>query len=203
MSSIGAHLSPTAEEIFNLRHIARGTHAPTQIIRHGTILSLHTGELLERDVVISGRHIAAVTPWDYFAPNKRVQDGTSPHEGGEGAEIVEIEARGQFISPGFIDTHIHIEYTKLTPGELARLSVPRGTTTVLADANCIANVLGGRGMDFMGVFHPTRPRLEHAIAIAYAPGIYANLFFLKRHNNHSSPYLSSGIAQSAHERPGH
>lgn len=38
------------------------------------------------------------------------------------------------------------------PGELARLSVPRGTTTILADANCIANVLGGRGMEFMGLY---------------------------------------------------
>jgi adenine deaminase len=43
----------------------------------------------------------------------------------------------------------NIEYTKLVPGELARLSVPRGTTTVLADANCIANVLGPEGMDYM------------------------------------------------------
>jgi adenine deaminase len=46
------------------------------------------------------------------------------------------------VSPGFIDAHIHVEYTKLTPGELARLSIPRRTTTVLADANCIGNIFG-------------------------------------------------------------
>ncbi|KAI0477427.1 adenine deaminase [Xylariaceae sp. FL0804] len=119
-AATGAHLSITAEELFRLRHVARGTAPPSLIIRGGTVLSLHTGELLPRDVVISGRHIAAV------------------------------DAAGAFVSPGFIDAHIHIEYTKLVPGELARLSVPRGTTTVLADANCIANVLGGKGMDFMG-----------------------------------------------------
>jgi adenine deaminase len=100
------------------------------IIRHGTIIAVHTGELLERDVIIKGRHIAAITPWDYFPTSNYPKD----------AGIEEIDASGKFISPGFIDTHIHIEYTKLVPGQLARLSVPRGTTTVLADANCIANV---------------------------------------------------------------
>lgn len=129
-NATGAHLTISAEEIFQLRHVARGDTIPDLIIRHGTILSVHTGELLERDVVIKGRHIAAVTPWDYF-PRSRYSDD---------ATVEEIDAKGKYISPGFIDTHIHIEYTKLTPGELARLSVPRGTTTVLADANCIANV---------------------------------------------------------------
>jgi len=51
------------------------------------------------------------------------------------------------VIPTFIDTHIHIEYTMLPPGELARLIIPKGTTTLLADPNCIANVLGGRGID--------------------------------------------------------
>ncbi|KAI1338687.1 adenine deaminase [Xylariaceae sp. FL0016] len=139
-NATGAHLSVTAEELYHLRLVARGTASPSLIIRHGTVLSLHTSELLERDVIIAGRHIAAITPWNYFPRRKYPTDDV----------IVEVDAAGKFISPGFIDTHIHIEYTKLIPGELARLSVPRGTTTVLADANCIANVLGGKGMDFMG-----------------------------------------------------
>jgi len=136
-NSTGSHLSITVDELMHLRLIARGTQLPSLIIRGGQVLSLHTGEILPRDVVVSGRHIAAITPWDHF-----------PH----GAE--EINAHGKFISPGFIDTHIHVEYTKLVPGELARLSVPRGTTTILADANCIANVFGGKGMDFMGMNKP-------------------------------------------------
>lgn len=139
MAATGAGLSITAPELSNLRHVARGTQPPTVIIRHGMVLSLHTGELLDRDVLVSGRHIAALTPWDHFPSTKYGK-----------AEVREIDARGKFISPGFIDAHIHIEYTKLVPGELARLSVPRGTTTVLADANCAANVLGGAGMDYMG-----------------------------------------------------
>ncbi|CZR52069.1 uncharacterized protein PAC_01946 [Phialocephala subalpina] len=124
----GAHLTITVDELMQLRLVALGSRPPSLIIRGGQILSLHTGENLERDVVIYGRHIAAVTPWGHFP--------ACPDE---------IDAHGAFISPGFIDTHIHIEYTKLVPGELARLSVPRGTTTVLADANCIGNVFGGKG----------------------------------------------------------
>lgn len=106
-----------------LRMVALGSVPPSFIIRGGTILVLHTEELLPRDVVIKGRHIAAITPWNHFP-----------------SATEEIDAHGKFISPGFIDSHIHVEYTKLVPGELARLSVPRGTTTILADANCIANV---------------------------------------------------------------
>jgi adenine deaminase len=128
----GAHLAPTVAELMRLRRVAAGLEPADLIVRGGKVLTLHTGEILERDVVISGRHIAAVTPVGHF---------DAPHV---------VDAAGQFVAPTFIDAHLHIEYTKLTPGELARLSVPRGTTMVLADANCIANVLGGRGMDFMG-----------------------------------------------------
>lgn len=128
----GAHLAPSVPELMRLRRVAAGIEAPDLILRGGKVLALHTGEILERDVAITGRHIAAVTPVDHFnAPQI-------------------IDASGMYVAPTFIDAHIHIEYTKLIPGELARLSVPRGTTLLLADANCIANVLGCRGLDFMG-----------------------------------------------------
>ena len=128
----GSHYAPSVAEIMRMRLVASGRAPPDRIIRGGNVLALHTGEILHRDVVISGRHIAAVTPVGHF----------------DAAEI--IDATGLYVGPTFIDAHLHIEYTKLTPGELARLSVPRGTTTVLADANCIANVLGPQGLDFMG-----------------------------------------------------
>lgn len=124
-SATGGHKSISAAELFHLRFVANGAKAPSLIIRHGSVLASFTGEWLPRDVVISGRHIAALTPWGHFPASEGV---------------VEVDASGKFVTPGFIDAHLHIEYTKLVPGELARLSVPRGTTTVLADANCIANV---------------------------------------------------------------
>jgi adenine deaminase len=128
----GAHLAPSVAELMRMRRVAAGLEAPDCIIRGGRVLALHTGEILERDVVIAGRHIAAVTPVGHF----------------QAADV--IDATGQYVAPTFIDAHIHVEYTKLVPGELARLSVPRGTTLLLADANCIANVLGTAGLDYMG-----------------------------------------------------
>lgn len=128
----GSHYAPSLAEHQRLRRVAGGLEPADLILRGGQVLMLHTGEILQRDVVIAGRHIAAVTPVG------RLQAAQ------------EIDARGRYIAPGFIDVHLHIEYTKLTPGELARLSIPRGTTTVFGDANCMANVCGAAGLDFMG-----------------------------------------------------
>jgi adenine deaminase len=57
-----AHLAPRVAELMRLRRVAAGLVAPDVIVRGGKVLTLHTGEILERDVVVSGRHIAAVTP---------------------------------------------------------------------------------------------------------------------------------------------
>lgn len=51
--------------------------------------------------------------------------------------------------PGFIESHIHIESTMLTPSRFAEIVIPHGTTTVIADPHEIANVMGIEGIDFM------------------------------------------------------
>ena len=61
----------------------------------------------------------------------------------------EIDAQGRFASPGFIDTHIHIESSYVTPEEIGRLLVPHGATTIIADPHEIVNVCGLDGMDYM------------------------------------------------------
>jgi adenine deaminase len=126
---IGAHLVPGPEQLLRLQRVAAGAEPADLALRNGTVLALHGREMLRRDVLICGPHIAAVTP------------------PGRLEATAEIDADSAWVSPGFIDTHLHIEYTLLAPGELARLVVPRGTTTVLADPNCLANVLGTVGMD--------------------------------------------------------
>jgi adenine deaminase len=123
---------PSAELTHRMRLVAAGTESADLIVRNGQVASVHTGEMLARDIVITDTHIAAVTPVGTY----------------DAAD--EVDATGMVVMPTFVDTHIHIEYTMLTPGELARLIVPRGTTTLLADPNCIANVLGARGMDIVG-----------------------------------------------------
>ena len=60
----------------------------------------------------------------------------------------EIEGKDLIVLPGFIDGHMHIESTQLTPENLAKLIVPRGTTTIIADSHEIVNVLGEKGLKY-------------------------------------------------------
>ncbi|MBT3231833.1 MAG: adenine deaminase [Calditrichaeota bacterium] len=60
-----------------------------------------------------------------------------------------FDLEGSFLSPGFIEPHIHIESSKLTPSQFAEVVLRRGTTTVIADPHEIANVLGIAGIKFM------------------------------------------------------
>jgi adenine deaminase len=90
-----------------------------------------------------------------------------------------IDAQGAYLIPGLIDSHVHIESSLVSPPEFARLVVPRGTTTVIADSHEIGNVCGVEGLDYMlessmdlplSVFHmlpscvPATP-FEHSGAI--------------------------------------
>ncbi len=65
----------------------------------------------------------------------------------EAADVVDL--KGAYLAPGFIDGHVHIESSMLTPGEFARVVVPKGTTTVIADPHEIANVTGIDGIRYM------------------------------------------------------
>ncbi|MDN4473526.1 adenine deaminase C-terminal domain-containing protein [Demequina zhanjiangensis] len=127
--TLKADLYPTTDELVALRAVASGQERADLIVRGGRVQSPGTEEWLERDVIVVGRHIATLTPWGHFP-----------------TAAEEIDASGSFVVPGFIDAHLHIEYTNLTPGELARVSVPRGTTTVLTDPNAAANIWGEDGL---------------------------------------------------------
>ncbi len=68
----------------------------------------------------------------------------------DGLEAQEtVDAGGLYLAPGFIDAHVHIESSLLSPPEYARVVVPRGTVAVIADPHEIANVLGYDGMTYM------------------------------------------------------
>jgi len=132
---LGEHLAATAEDLYRLSAVAAGDLPADVCLQGGRVLSLHSKEIIDCDVLISGAFIAAIKPRG---------DSISA----KAKNIVELN--GKFIAPSFIDTHLHIEYTLLTPGEFARCVIPRGTGTVLADPNCIGNVLGAEAMDWVG-----------------------------------------------------
>lgn len=60
-----------------------------------------------------------------------------------------IDLQGALVAPGFIDAHVHIESSMLSPVQFSRLIAPFGTTTIVADPHEIANVLGVPGIRFM------------------------------------------------------
>ena len=82
--------------------------------------------------------------------NKRIFKGELTIFDGRIVSVVEKEHNiDQFILPGFIDAHIHIESSMLVPSEFARIAVNHGTVATVSDPHEIANVLGIDGVDFM------------------------------------------------------
>ncbi|MFB8028048.1 MULTISPECIES: adenine deaminase C-terminal domain-containing protein [unclassified Streptomyces] len=98
----------------------------------GSVVSVFTGEVFTADVLVTGEVISGVVP---------------PGTGGEAARLV--DATGRLIVPGFLDAHMHVESSFLTPAAFAWLTLPRGTTTVLADPHEIVNVAGRAAMRWM------------------------------------------------------
>lgn len=112
--------------------VARGDAAPDTIVRDGQVVNVHTGEIRDgRDLVIADGRIARVT---------------DTGEVEAGAETEEIDADGQFLAPGFLDTHVHYESSMTTATGFARGVVPTGTTGAFMDPHEIGNVLGLEGI---------------------------------------------------------
>jgi adenine deaminase len=108
--------------------VARGDEPADLVVRGGRVLSVFTKEWLETDVAIVDGVVAGLGEY-------------------EGAEV--IDATGKHVVPGFIDAHMHLESVKLMVDEFARLVLPLGTTTVIADPHEIANVLGVDGVHWL------------------------------------------------------
>lgn len=103
---------------------------------------------IKADVVIKGGSIVNVFTGDVTKGDIAIWDGIIAGIGDYDGERV-IEAQGKFVVPGFIDGHMHIESSMLTPYELSKVLIKHGVTTVMADPHEIANVAGTKGIDFM------------------------------------------------------
>ncbi len=112
------------------RRIDQGTgREPADIVlKGGRFFDLVTGELVASDIAICGETIIGTV------------------ENYEGREVIDIT--GKIVVPGFIDTHLHIESSLVTPHEFDRCVLPYGVTTVICDPHEIANVLGTEGIQF-------------------------------------------------------
>ncbi len=117
------------ETLLHLLAVARGDEPADMLLTNARVVNVFTGEVLDVDVAIAGETIAAV--------------GT----GYTGATTLDLG--GQYLVPGLIDAHVHVESSMATPAQFARAVVPHGVTTVVSDPHEIANVAGADGIRYM------------------------------------------------------
>lgn len=106
---------------------ANGQQKADVVLKNGKVLNVFTEEVITADVAICGDTIV----------------GVGDYEGER-----EIDCTGKYLVPGFLDAHMHIESSMVAPGELAKVLVQAGTTTIVADPHEIVNVSGAKGMDY-------------------------------------------------------
>ena len=106
----------------------RGVAPADLVLKGGRVFDLITGDLVETDVAICGEMIVGVF--------------------GEYSGTREIDVTGKILVPGFIDTHLHIESSLVTPFEFDRCVSPHGVTTAICDPHEIANVCGLTGINY-------------------------------------------------------
>ena len=115
-----------------MRRLIKAAQQPEEadlIIQNGTVVDVFSLETFKADVAVKDGTVVGI--------------GTYP----KGKQIV--DASGKYVLPGFIDGHIHIESTMVTPSEFSRALIKHGVTTVVTDPHEIANVAGRIGIDFM------------------------------------------------------
>lgn len=125
---------PLYEVTRTLANVAMGAEKAELVIKNARLVNVCTAEIQEGiDVAIAEGRIALV--------------GDASHCIGENTKV--IDASGQYIAPGFMDAHIHVESAMISVGEYARAVVPRGTTGIFMDPHEICNVCGPDGVKAM------------------------------------------------------
>ena len=119
---------PTISEAQRLIRVALGHEKADLVFKNATYLNVFTNTWEHGDLALAEGRIAGAG----FYSGK-----------------VEIPAQELYIVPGFIDSHIHLESSLVSPAEFARAVIPHGTTAVVADPHEIANVLGLPGIEYI------------------------------------------------------
>ena len=147
-----------SHDVSRLLAVARGDEPADRVLSGGRVLSVFTREWLNADVAVVDGRIAGVG--DYRGRDK-------------------VDLGGRFLVPGFIDAHMHFETPRLLPDEYARIVLPQGTTTVVADPHEVANVLGMDGLEWF---------------IAFCAGLPLDVFFMASSSVPASPLESPRYA---------
>ena len=108
--------------------VAAGRVPADLVLKNATYVNVFSGELETRDIAVAEGLIVGLGCY-------------------AGTEVVDMT--GKIVCPGFIDAHIHLESSLVSPAEFARAVIPHGTTTVITDPHEITNVMGEAGIEYM------------------------------------------------------
>ncbi|MFB4164986.1 adenine deaminase [Alteribacillus sp. JSM 102045] len=117
------------KEVLTKRINVASNRIPADIVvKNGRIIDVFNREIIHGDIAIADGYIVGIGDF-------------------EGKEV--IDADNRYVCPSFIDGHVHIESSMVTPSEFAKAVIPHGVTTVITDPHEIANVAGKEGIQFM------------------------------------------------------
>lgn len=116
------------EKLKNNINTALGNKKADIVLKNALIVNVFNQTIEKDDIAINGDTIIGV---------------------GNYSGEKEIDCTGYFVSPGFIDSHVHVESSKVTPEVFSHILIKKGVTTCIADPHEIANVLGEEGIKFM------------------------------------------------------
>ena len=108
--------------------VALGQEKADVVLKNAAYVNVFSNELCHGDIAVVGGLVVGM---------------------GDYAGETEYDMTGKIVAPGFIDAHIHLESSLVTPAEFARAVLPHGTTTVVTDPHEIANACGVKGIDYM------------------------------------------------------
>lgn len=128
--------------------VAAGREKADLVLKNAKYLNVFSNEFLCGDIAVANGLIAGVGKYD---------------------GKTEIDVSGKLVLPGFIDAHIHLESSMVTPAEFAKAVVAHGTTTVITDPHEITNVMGIDGVEYMIQASPNLPIDVHFMMPSCVP----------------------------------
>lgn len=144
--------SLSREEMIRLLAVSRGDEAADCIIDNVRILDLINGGELLGPIVICGANIAGIGP---------AYAGAVAHR--------RIDANNAIAVPGFIDSHLHIESSMMTPITFESATLPLGVTSIVCDPHEIVNVMGKQGLECFYAVRNRRNKISSCKLVHVCP----------------------------------
>lgn len=146
----------TKEERRELIKVAMGYSNATLKLENANLVNVFSGEIYLANIYIYKKYIADIVEVEKDSFKKA-------------DKIIDIQ--GKYLVPGFIDSHLHIESSHLTPYHFAEAIIPKGTTTIIADPHEICNALGEEGLNYMLKASENLPTNQYFLVPSCIPSV--------------------------------